>query len=50
MTSLQTDMLALSKLQSSVTTSVIGSILDFTSQEITLPAGSVSFWFFVPWE
>ena len=41
-TSLQTDMLALSKLQSSVTTSVIGSILDFTSQEITLPAGSLT--------
>ena len=41
-TSLQTDMLALSKLQSSVTTSVIGSILDFTHQEILLPAGSLT--------
>lgn len=41
-TSLQTDMLALSKLQSSVTTSVIGSILDFTGQEISIPAGSLT--------
>lgn len=41
-TSLQTDMLALSKLQSSVTTSVIDSILDFSGQEIRLPAGSLT--------
>lgn len=41
-TSLQTDMLALSKLQSSVTSSVIESILAFSGQELRLPAGSLT--------
>lgn len=41
-TSLQTDMLALSKLQSSVTSSVIESILNFTSQKITIQAGNLT--------
>ena len=39
-TSLQTDMLAMSKLQSAVTSSVIESILEFSSQRVVLPAGS----------
>ena len=41
-TSLQTDMLAMSRLQSAVTTSVIESILRFSSQQVTLPAGSLT--------
>lgn len=41
-TSLQTDMLAMSKLQSSVTSSVIESVLRFSSQRITLPAGTLT--------
>lgn len=41
-TSLQTDMLAMSKLQSAVTASVIDSILQFSSQTITLPAGTLT--------
>lgn len=41
-TSLQTDMLAMSKLQSSVTSSVIESVLAFTGQRIALPAGTLT--------
>ena len=41
-TSLQTDMLAMSRLQSAVTASVIESILEFTSQRLTLPAGTLT--------
>lgn len=41
-TSLQTDMLAMSKLQSAVTSSVIESVLRFTGQRISLPAGTLT--------
>lgn len=41
-TSLQTDMLAMSKLQSAVTSSVIESILGFSGQRVTLPAGTLT--------
>ena len=41
-TSLQTDMLAMSKMQSVVTSSVIESILEFSSQRVVLPAGSLT--------
>lgn len=41
-TSLQTDMLAMSKLQSAVTSSVIDSILRLSSQELSLPIGTLT--------
>lgn len=41
-TSLQTDMLAMSKIQSAVTSSVIESILQFSGQRVTLPAGTLT--------
>ena len=41
-TSLQTDMLAMSKLQSAVTSSVIDSILQLSSHELTLPVGTLT--------
>lgn len=41
-TSLQTDMLAMSKFQSSVTRSIIGRILDFESHRLSLPVGTLT--------
>lgn len=41
-TSLQTDMLAMSKLQSAVTSSVIDGILKVSGQRLTLPAGTLT--------
>jgi len=41
-TSLQTDMMAMSRLQSAVTSSVIDSILQFSGQRVTLPAGTLT--------
>lgn len=41
-TSLQTDMLAMAKLQSAVTSSVIDGILQMSGQRLTLPAGTLT--------